>query len=201
MAIPWCVTLSGWRGWLLRCSNYFLCGDIGLFCQLRMWAYPGTTSYWKGSRALINWKCPPFFGCGLWKLFPIIVEWRKFREVHMHKSCNEFPCLIKKDRGPYRGLKERKPFFIYPFQSLKLGRFCHVVQIGWRSKMDLITIDKLKMTSRAFCNNHSMLPNRRAVTQHACLLAIRAPIPLSWNITLLMTHFRHAERMPLSKSG
>ncbi len=24
MAIPWCVTLSGCRGWLLRCSNYFL---------------------------------------------------------------------------------------------------------------------------------------------------------------------------------
>ncbi len=31
MAIPWCVTLSGCWGWLLRCSNYFLYGDIGLF--------------------------------------------------------------------------------------------------------------------------------------------------------------------------
>ncbi len=31
MAIPWCVTLSGCRGWLLRCSNYFLYGDLGLF--------------------------------------------------------------------------------------------------------------------------------------------------------------------------
>ena len=30
MAIPWCVTLSGCRGWLLRCSNHFLYGDIGL---------------------------------------------------------------------------------------------------------------------------------------------------------------------------
>ncbi len=28
--------------------------------QLRMWAYTGTTSYWKGSLAVINWKCPPF---------------------------------------------------------------------------------------------------------------------------------------------
>ncbi len=34
MAIPWCVTLSGCPGWLLRCSNYFLYGDIGLF---RVW--------------------------------------------------------------------------------------------------------------------------------------------------------------------
>ncbi len=31
MVIPWCVTLSGCRGWLLGCSNYFLYGDIGLF--------------------------------------------------------------------------------------------------------------------------------------------------------------------------
>ncbi len=31
MAIPWCVTSSGCRDWLLRCSNYFLYGDIGLF--------------------------------------------------------------------------------------------------------------------------------------------------------------------------
>ncbi len=31
MAIPWCVTLSGCWAWLLRCSNYFLYGDIGLF--------------------------------------------------------------------------------------------------------------------------------------------------------------------------
>ena len=31
MAIPRYVTLSGCRGWLLRCSNYFLYGDIGLF--------------------------------------------------------------------------------------------------------------------------------------------------------------------------
>ncbi len=33
MAIPWCFMLSGCRGWLLRCSNYFLYGDIGLFRQ------------------------------------------------------------------------------------------------------------------------------------------------------------------------
>ncbi len=26
-----------------------------------MWACSGTTSYWKGSWAVINWKCPPFF--------------------------------------------------------------------------------------------------------------------------------------------
>ncbi len=31
MAIPWCVTLSGCRGWLLKCSYYFLYGNIGLF--------------------------------------------------------------------------------------------------------------------------------------------------------------------------
>ncbi len=36
MVIPWCVTLLGCRGWLLRCSNYFLYGDIGLFRTLRM---------------------------------------------------------------------------------------------------------------------------------------------------------------------
>ncbi len=30
MAIPWCVTLSGCRGRLLRYSNHFLYGDIGL---------------------------------------------------------------------------------------------------------------------------------------------------------------------------
>ena len=42
MAIPWwCVTLSGCWGWLLRCSNYFLYGDIGLF---RDWNIP--TRYW-----------------------------------------------------------------------------------------------------------------------------------------------------------
>ncbi len=29
MVIPWCVTLSGCRGWLLRCSNHLLYGDIG----------------------------------------------------------------------------------------------------------------------------------------------------------------------------
>ncbi len=31
MAILWCVTLSRCRGWLLRWSNYFLYGEIGLF--------------------------------------------------------------------------------------------------------------------------------------------------------------------------
>ena len=31
IAIPWCVTLSGYWGWLLSCSNYFLYGDIDLF--------------------------------------------------------------------------------------------------------------------------------------------------------------------------
>ncbi len=39
VAIPWCVTLSGCRGWLLRCSNYFLCGDIGLFRVHALHAY------------------------------------------------------------------------------------------------------------------------------------------------------------------
>ncbi len=34
MAISWCVTLSACRGWLLRCSDYFLYGDIGLFRPL-----------------------------------------------------------------------------------------------------------------------------------------------------------------------
>ncbi len=33
MVISWCVTLSGCRGWLLIFSNYFLHGDIGLFCM------------------------------------------------------------------------------------------------------------------------------------------------------------------------
>ncbi len=33
------ITLSGCRGWLLRCSNYFLCVDIGLF------RYPFLLSY------------------------------------------------------------------------------------------------------------------------------------------------------------
>ncbi len=28
--------------------------------QLRMWACFGTTSYWKGSWAVVNWKCPAF---------------------------------------------------------------------------------------------------------------------------------------------
>ncbi len=41
MAIRWCVTSSGCRGWLLRCSSYFLYGDIGLFwVQLEiLWNY------------------------------------------------------------------------------------------------------------------------------------------------------------------
>ena len=30
MVIPWCVTLSGYQGWLLRYSNQFFYGDIAL---------------------------------------------------------------------------------------------------------------------------------------------------------------------------
>ncbi len=33
-----------------------------------MWACSGTTSYWKGSWAVINWKCPPFFGINRQKM-------------------------------------------------------------------------------------------------------------------------------------
>ena len=40
MVIPWCVTLSGCRGWLLRCSNYFLYGNIGLFHVDGWWQFP-----------------------------------------------------------------------------------------------------------------------------------------------------------------
>ncbi len=43
MVIPWCVTLSGCRGWLLRCSNYFLYGDIGLF-------WVGWVVLWSGGK-------------------------------------------------------------------------------------------------------------------------------------------------------
>ena len=37
MVIPWCVTLSGCQGWLLRSSNYFLYGDLGLFWKYQSW--------------------------------------------------------------------------------------------------------------------------------------------------------------------
>ncbi len=30
MVIPWCISMSGCRGWLLRYFNHFLYGDIGL---------------------------------------------------------------------------------------------------------------------------------------------------------------------------
>ena len=44
-------SLSGYRGWLLRCSNYFLYGDIGLFIGLLsrkggIWQ-PATNSFWQ----------------------------------------------------------------------------------------------------------------------------------------------------------
>ncbi len=52
MVVPWCFTLSGCRGWLLRCSNYFLCGDIGLFRMEETGHVMTGVSYMK----INNWK-------------------------------------------------------------------------------------------------------------------------------------------------
>ncbi len=64
MVIPWCVTLSGCRGWLLRYSNQFLYGDIGLFCKnvllsKHLWQQPNIHvehASWKYQKLLIYKK-------------------------------------------------------------------------------------------------------------------------------------------------
>ncbi len=42
--------------------------------QLRMWACSGTTSYWKGSWAVINRKCPPLIKVGVSFLYKYFVD-------------------------------------------------------------------------------------------------------------------------------
>ncbi len=51
--------------------------------QLRMWACSGSTSYWKGSWAVITWTCPPFFVIGLdqYNLFALL----RYGALHREK--------------------------------------------------------------------------------------------------------------------
>ncbi len=75
-----------------------------------MWACSGTTSFWKGSWAVINWKCPPFFAtmhsCTASKncmaiswLYILLIDYG--RQVYYWKIPeNILPCMRQEDVEP-----------------------------------------------------------------------------------------------------
>ena len=61
-----------------------------------MWACSGTTSYWKGSLAVFNWKCPLFLVPSSQNSFRIGSDGALLLGELCHKGTVLVPCLVKR---------------------------------------------------------------------------------------------------------
>ncbi len=57
---PWKNLGRLWHVYIRTAGRLYKLQLTSVDSQLRMWTCSGTNSYWKGSWAVFNWKCPPF---------------------------------------------------------------------------------------------------------------------------------------------